>query len=818
MRKIFIIVLQFIIAILAILLFVIFKNDIPQSLYEVLFSIVLFVLIVLSITATMQNNRNYQEKLRVLEAKLGSWNETAIKIPRISEYIANEMPTGILIYNENLEASWVNEKVQDAFKNVQILNAQLSTFNHDLATLALLDDTTEELSQTTLIEINEKFYDVVHNPKLRVFFFYDVTKREELQTKYNNRIAAIGLISFDNFNDAMINYDLSEQTTIKASFLTEIASWVTKHNGYMRTYANDLIYIVTTKEELEKMKISKFEILERIKTISKESKAKVTLSIGFASWDETYELNGGYAQSALELAERRGGDQAVVNIQNMPLAFYGARSVSSTKNSRVEVRIKAQLLNESIVAAKDIYIMSHKHADADAVGSMLCLYYFAKSCGKNAKLVIQEDLLDDVSNNAMQIIFEEDEQIKKAVISQTQLLEDISAESLLIITDTQWADLLMVPQVLLQMSKDNLVIIDHHRSTTDSLKAKYVYIEPAASSSVELCIELLQFVEESEININAASLMFLGIKLDTIDFTTRIGTRTFEVLAHLKGYGADPLQVKMWSRNNLSRIKKINNAVSEARIYMKRFAIIVKDEIVSDRVLLAQISDKSLEIDGVDASFTIAKLDEATVGISARSYNNINVQVLMENFNGGGHMQSAAAQVTSTNVFAVLKELKNYINLEYDEGEKMKIILLEDVNNKGKKDQVIDVATGYANHLITTKKAVVCNEENLAKLEADIAAAKQVEEENINLMKILKNQIDGKIIEIPITVGNDGRLFGTITTKNIVEEFEKNYGIKLDRKKVEISGEINSLGIYTVNVTLHKIVKASFEVKVIKKN
>lgn len=315
--------------------------------------------------------------------------------------------------------------------------------------------------------------------------------------------------------------------------------------------------------------------------------------------------------------------------------------------------------------------------------------------------------------------------------------------------------------------------------------------------------------------------MLAGIIVDTNNFTFRSGTRTFEAASTLRSMGADMVYVRKLLREPIDVEQTIAHALMRAEIVGKRFAVVCLEEghVVEDRTTLAKISDKLLDIDGVDTSFTIGFVEQEVVGISARSLDNINVQIIMEELGGGGHFNSAATQMPNTTVEAMKQLLLDIIKRDYmeDGDEKMKVILLQDVKGKGKKDQIIDVANGYGNYLLTNKLAVIASDDNLDNL------AKQKEQERIDaehrrdlLMKI-KSEIQGKFISIYIKVGADGKNFGHITTKLICDEFEAQTGIHLDKRKVEIPTDINSVGIFTASVKLDKDIIATFEINVIEK-
>jgi ribosomal protein L9 len=276
--------------------------------------------------------------------------------------------------------------------------------------------------------------------------------------------------------------------------------------------------------------------------------------------------------------------------------------------------------------------------------------------------------------------------------------------------------------------------------------------------------------------------------------------------------------VRTWLRNDLEKTLEINQLLGEVEIYLGRFAIIKKDTLIENRTFIAQISEFLLNIKDIDAAFTIVKISPDTVGISARSFGAVNVQVIMEEMGGGGHLHSAATQVQGLSVDDCYAQLKHILDIEYGgSSEPMKVILLEDVKGKGKKDQIIEVAGGYANYLITSKLAVAATEENLEKLAQEKERLKQQEIQYLNTLNKIAESIEGKNITLTLQVGKDGKRFGSITSKQIAEAFEEKYQIMIDKKKIEIHGEITSAGIYPITVNLDKGIKASFEVHIVEK-
>lgn len=774
--------------------------------------IVIFLLILLLIvTIFITFSRHLRLRNKKLQKRLEAWANISVSVRGAGDEVFNELPIGILIYNSDSEIIWNNKYALTIFNKKSISEKEIESINEELYNIINRNQT------SGIISVDNKKYDVVNKKDNNYIYLFDVTLREETKEKYINQIPALGVIYLDNLDETLASLDVSEQSSIKGEYLSAINDWLVKYDGYLRPFTDDGLIFLTYRQKLHDMMNDKFDILETIKEISNKHEVRVTLSIGVASWDVSYDDLGIYAQSAIDLAEKRGGDQAVVNIEDSKIEYFGAKSDASEKSSKVSARINAETLREYISEASNVFIIGHNLADLDSFGSMLAVYRIAKSVNKHVYKVSDYEKLDLTVQKVLSTINSE-HPVYEDIITSNEALNNIDEESLLIVVDTQSPKIIMNQDLLKQIN--NVIVIDHHRISEEGFNAVFSYVEPYASSTIELVMELISFFDERNIQITdiEASIMYGGLVLDTNNFTNRTGTRTFEVAQKLKELGADPLLVKSWLRRDINRTKMINKFLLNSEIYLNRFLILSSKEIQEDRIILAQTSEEALLIDGIDAAFTIAPINETTIGVSARSNKDVNVQLVMEHIGGGGHLNSAAAQIDDLSLIDVISEVKNYLNMEYGiEGEDMKVILLEDVKGRGKKEDVIKVAPGYANFLINSKKAILANEENLKELENKKQKELEKQQEELELMKKLKEDIEANSVTVEIQVGKDGRPFGTITTKHIADEFSKQNEIFIDRRKIELKGAINSVGIYQATVNLHKEVKANLEINVVEK-
>ena len=752
------------------------------------------------------------QKVKTLQNRLSMWTKLSYHVNQVGDEVFNELPIGILALDDEFEIKWANPHAKTIF-DPKVTGKLLKDVHPQLHLLAMNNKT------TFMVQVKQETYDVIYRPEFKFFYLFNVTEREIVKQRYLDHLPALGIVYLDNLDEALSSLDVLEQSSLKGEYLAAIADWANKYDGFLKPYDDERLVVILYRKQLNLMIQDKFDILDKVRQISTQNQVRISISMGISSWDVDYEELGIYAQNAIELAEKRGGDQVVVNIQDQKIQYFGAKNNASAKSSRVGVRINAQTIRDFIEKSSQVFIMGHNQSDLDAFGSMIAVYHMAKASKKPAFMIIEEPKLDLTTQKVLEVVREELPTFNERLMIPEEAIRQINDTSLLIVVDSQSPKIVMSKEVLEKSQK--LIVIDHHRVGEESFDADFSFIEPYASSTIELVMELLGFYnleDEIEISNIEATVMYGGLIVDTNNFSYRTGSRTFEVASKLKDLGADITAAKLWLRRDLLRTLEINRLLDKVEIYLDRFAFVVTSDIYEDRILLAQVAEALLTINGIDAAFMICRLDVETIGVSARSYQNVNVQLLMEAIGGGGHLNSAAAQVKNQSVSQVYEQIKNYLELEYGGGGvPVKVILLEDVKGKGKKDDLIEVASGYGQFLVTQKKALIANEENIQALNKAKEEAFLSQQRHLALMNKLKSEIDGKKVTLGIQIGQDGKLFGAVTTKQIVEAFDEAHHILIDKKKVELSSDINSVGIYTATVQLHKDIKAVFEVHIIEK-
>ncbi len=751
------------------------------------------------------------KRLRIndLENKIREISKTN-KFKINSEDIAlNYLPVGIVIYDEEEEIVYANAQAKEFFSNV-LVGRSLKVISKDLS-----ENVSKRIGKF-ILDIYDKKFDTIHYPKNRTVYLFEVTDRELTKEKYIKYTDAIGIMRLDNFADATENLDFQDKANIQGLLLGAIDNWCTKNNLYFNNLRPEKTIIFLNKYQLDELIKEKFDIMNTISDISKNNDLRITLSIGVACFEATAKAIGEAAEEALTLAEDRGGDQAVVNLKNQPLKFFGGKANTAEKRSKIVAKVNSRALEDFIDNCSEVYVMPHIGTDMDALGAAIGVLEMAIAKKKKANIVLDFDRVDQTCQKVLNMLNQEYIKLLEYIIDPQEALDEINADSLLVIVDHHSVSQTIEPK-LIDKTK-HIVVIDHHRRIDNVLSEVLInYVEPYASSSVELVTELIDLFNEN-VNIDPfeATIMLAGMIIDTNNFSYRTGARTFEAAARLKRFGADPFKARLMLRESLDDIRTKTNLVNQARIVSNHFAITsVSESDVTERVQLAKTADELLKIDNIIASFAIGNLEAGIIGISARSLDQFNVSVVMEKFGGGGHLNNAAAQVRDMTIPEVAEKIEEYIKETFKEETTMKVILIKDIRGKGKKGDVIDAATGYANYLLTSKHAVAANTANIRALESE--KEKEVIEQNKELEKAkeLKKEIEKSPIKLFVKMGESGKLFGSINTKQIADELKKTYALNVDKRKIELAENIHSLGTYEVNIKLHKDINAIINLQVL---
>ena len=497
----------------------------------------------------------------------------------------------------------------------------------------------------------------------RLVVFTDITEKTELEQLLDDSRVVVGVITIDSFDDIMQGLDEMDKVNTIAGIDTEIVTWITGFDGVVSKIEKDKYIYFIEKQYVSELEEGSFEILERMNKVSEDKvKIPVTISIGLSYDEET--LAGRYksAMTALDIAMGRGGNQAVIKTKKK-YDIYGDSGKQEDKTSRVRARMVSQALKDVIEKSENVYIMGHKNTDTDCIGAAVGIYRIAKTYKKDAKIIV-----DVKHNNSAKLVIDRLKNIEEyedAFITKEDVKKLDFANSLLVVVDTHKASYLAVPDIIDDF--DKVVVIDHHRRGPEFIENTILtYHEVYASSTAELVTELLMYLDDVKLSAKEAEAIFSGIVIDTKNFTFKTGVRTFEVSAYLKKTGLDITEVKQLFQNDFETYMAKVNIVKEAEIIDKKIAMsICREEHENMPVIVAQAADELLSITGVLASFVLCEI-EGVIMISGRSLGDINVQVILEKFGGGGHITFAGAQIAGITLEEakekLLKVIEEYSN------------------------------------------------------------------------------------------------------------------------------------------------------------
>lgn len=475
-----------------------------------------------------------------------------------------------------------------------------------------------------------------------VLYFSDITALKDIEAEYTASRPVVLMLCIDNLEEATADMRESARARIAGQIETLLDEWIVQSGGILRKFASDRFMAVVENRDLNNMTKDRFSILDRVRGAFAADGLTVTVSIGVGQ-GKTMQACEDMARQALEMALARGGDQTAIKTVN-GFDFYGGRSKGVERRTKVRTRVIANALSDLIRFSDRVLVMGHRQSDLDCLGSAIALTAAVRRMGKEAVTVVRRrstmagDLYDRYVDEGKADLFTEPDAI----------IESITPRTLLIITDTHAANMLDCPEIYEAASR--VAIIDHHRKLVNHIQdAALSYHEPSSSSACELVTELLQYMGEALIGRSEADALLSGIMLDTRNFVLHTGVRTFEAAAHLRRLGADTVAVKRMFSGGLEMYQKKCDLVSKAEQY-HHTAIVVSDEDYSTcRAVPAQAADEMLSIQGIKASFVLCVAGDEVI-ISARSYGECNVQLVMEALGGGGHLTMAGTQLKNTTV------------------------------------------------------------------------------------------------------------------------------------------------------------------------
>ncbi len=770
-------------------------------------------------------NSNYAKREMAQQQRLSMWNSISYRVKKAGETAFNELPIGIMIIDDDYKVVWSNKQAKNIFMspldklNIKTLSSSLfKKLDNELNLNNAKGDDKEKIVQFK-DDIYGQIYNVQYLIEYRVFYFTNITEHEDLVDNYMRKTTAIGYINIDNLEEALSDFDVQERAEYQGKIMACIGEWANEFGFFIRAYNDTRYMIIMNYEQLVYVMASNFTILDDVKVLVRTTKlVRITLSIGISCCDVDMKTLNSDAEAQLESALTRGGDQAVVKI-GKEVHYFGAKTDPIIKTSKVDIRNKSQELQDLMRNSSVVFAIGHKNIDADGFAATLAIYRLAVSLGKEAYIIFDDKSCDETVKRIYHQIEREHQSLMNNIIHPNKVERYMDASSLLMIVDCQSEGQLSDSYFIKKFSK--IGIIDHHRQGQGAIQnPKYYYCQPSASSSVELIVELFEFCDEPiDFTEIEATWLLLGMVVDTNNFVYRTSSKTFEVAAMLDKYGADMGIVKKYLRENHQEKIVRYELLQDLEILHKMVAIAVQKnkDMILDRATIAKVSDELISIEGVELGITVGLIGENEVGVSARSLGMLNCQMIMEKIGGGGHLNNAAAQFKKSNVEDVVKKLKAVIDEYFEKEVSMKIILIKDVKGKGKTGEIIEVPAGYGNYLLTSQSGIVASPENIKALEREKEEENKRQLKELEEKKELKKRIEETEVVIKAKIGNEGKMFGSITTKQIADAIKEKLGVDIDKRKIILNTNMNALGTYEISIQLHKEVTATIKVHVVEK-
>lgn len=585
------------------------------------------------------------------------------RVKKVGEEALLEMPIGILLYSENFQVEWANPFTNKLTEGETLVGESLDVFDNQL-----LQAIKEDRDQVT-IQLKEETFLVTIKKEERLLYFFDRTRQTEIQSRYHRERTVLGIIFLDNYEEITQAMDDTAKSHVNSDVTSMLNAWSTRHGIYLKRISQERFLAILNHGILAELEKTKFEILDDVRELISDNKnVPLTLSFGLGYGDVSLVQLGELAQSSLDLALGRGGDQVVLKNDSGKVRFFGGKTNPMEKRTRVRARVISHALKDLVQQSEQVLIMGHKAPDMDSVGSTIGVLKIAIANEVDAYVVIDEE---DLDTGVKRLIDElKDTDLWERFITPEESLEIVSKQTLLVVVDTHKPSLVQEERLL--NKTEHVVVIDHHRRGEEFIgQPTLVYMEPYASSTAELITELLEYQPKGlKLTMLESTALLAGIIVDTQSFTLRTGSRTFDAASYLRSKGADTVKVQRFLEEDLNLYIRRSHLIERASIHYDKVAIAkAKKGDLFSPVVIAQAADTLLTMSGIEASFVISDRKDGRVGISARSLGKVNVQLIMEELQGGGHLTNAATQLEDVTIDEAYDLLLSILEERFKGGE-----------------------------------------------------------------------------------------------------------------------------------------------------
>ena len=597
----------------------------------------------------------------------------ATEYGQIQRQLLRELELPYALLDDNGKIIWTNKMFEQTLQKEKGYSKPISTIfpevnvqkllaEDDEASVAISLDTGEYTAKIKKISLKEMAQnsDIIspegYDGYLIAFYLFDETALRIALQENDNQSLAVGMIYLDNYDEALESIEEVRRSLLIALIDRKVNKYIASVDGICKKLEKDKYLVILRKQAVMQLQSNRFDLMDDVKTVNIGNEMAVTVSIGIGLGGLTYSQNYEFARTSVDLALGRGGDQAVVKTPEK-IAYYGGKSQQVEKSTRVKARVKAHALREIVTAKDTVIIMGHRIADVDSFGAAVGLYRIAKSLDRKAHIVLNQATTS--VKPLVDLFLDNEDYESDMIVNSAQALELPTNNAVLVVVDVNKPSLTECPE-LLKLCK-SIVVLDHHRQGSEMIEnATLSYVEAYASSTCEMVSEILQYINDGvKVRSDEADCMYSGIMIDTNNFMSKTGVRTFEAAAFLRRCGADVTRVRKLFRDDAIEYKTKADAVSQAEIYRDDYAISVckSDDIESPTIVGAQAANELLNIKGIKASFVLTEY-QGKVFVSARSIDEVNVQLITERLGGGGHMTIAGCQFEGITVSEGIAKIK----------------------------------------------------------------------------------------------------------------------------------------------------------------
>ena len=622
--------------------------------------------------------------LRVYSRKrvLGGLVEFSAEYAWIQKQLLTEMALPYALADDDGRIVWMNQAFQDIIAREKGARKNLISLFPEVTKTDLAVDNETAQVHTSFGEYKfrldlqpifvsgteeEDIEALVSRQKLLAVYLFDETENLRYRQEITDERMVAGLIYLDNYDEALESVEEVRRSLLTALIDRKINKAIGSIEGVVKKLEKDKYFFTIKQKYMEQLEEERFSILEEVKAVNIGNEMAVTLSIGIGMGGDSYSQNYDFARAAIDMALGRGGDQAVVK-NGSRIQYYGGKSQQLEKATRVKARVKAHALRELVETKDRLLIMGHQMSDIDSFGAAIGIYRIAVALNKKAHIVINQ--VTSSVQPMMDRFLDNPEYPEDLFLKGPQAAELVDNNTMLVVVDVNRPSITDAPE-LLKMVK-TIVVLDHHRQSSEVItNAVLSYVEPYASSTCEMVAEVLQYIADGiRIKPAEADTMYAGIVIDTNNFTNQTGVRTFEAAAYLRRSGADVTRVRKLFRDDMADYKAKAYTITSAEVYRDSFSIGVcpAEGLHSPTIVGAQAANELLEIKGIKASVVLTEYQN-TIYVSARSIDEVNVQVMMEQLGGGGHRTIAGAQLKDGTIEDAKRRVKEVIDQMLQKGD-----------------------------------------------------------------------------------------------------------------------------------------------------